>query len=301
MSQHSRIGWTDTSWNVITGCSRVSTGCKMCYAEQLTGSRLSQNPKYAGLTRLSGGEVKWTGEIRLHESELLKPLSWKKPRMIFVNSMSDTFHEKVPLEFIDKIFAVMALCPQHTFQVLTKRPERMAEYLNADGVQHRVARAMDDIEVRREIAALRGDQWVTNAGILWPLPGVWLGTSIESPSEVERADHLRRCPAAVRFLSLEPLLGDIMPTQEAAIRLLWGPDEQRPIVGQSPIHWVIVGGESGPNHREMDIDWLTNIVDQCKAAGVACWVKQDSGAKPGKRGRIPDEYWRVKEFPATPG
>jgi len=134
MGAKSNISWTDASWSPITGCSRVSRGCERCYSERLTATKLKNHPRYAGLAVLKNDGIgpRWTGEVRCHADQLDVPLHWKKPRMIFVNSMSDTFHEKVPFEFIDRMFAVMALCPQHTFQILTKRPERVAEYLAAD-------------------------------------------------------------------------------------------------------------------------------------------------------------------------
>ncbi len=289
MSDKSAIEWTDATWVTITGCSRVSEGCRHCYAERLTGTRLSHNAKYAGLTRLSGREHKWTGQIRLHEDELLKPLSWRKPRRIFVNSMSDTFHEKVPFEFVDKIFRVMSLSWRHHFQILTKRPERMAEYLNEDRPNHkRIGWSANETPPRP---------------IKWPLPNVWLGTSVEDQATAdERIPHLLRCPAAVRFLSCEPLLGPIDFRKVPGFNL----------AGQAGVDllrnlWVIVGGESGPGARPMRPDWARSLRDQCQAAGVPFFFKQ-MGARPvGVRVRDQRGHdWegnddlRKREFPPEP-
>jgi len=266
------IGWTDETWNPVTGCTKVSAGCKHCYAERIT--------------------ERWGrdfAKIELHESRLRQPLTWKKPRMVFVNSMSDQFHESVPFEFIDKCFAAMACSRRHRYQILTKRPARMAEYLCRKGVAENIA-------------------WTTNfvikqeshygESVPWPLPNVWLGTSVENQAAAdERIPHLLRCPAAVRFLSVEPLLGPVNLGDCEA----WHTEDTGALPpGSDPrldIDWVIIGGESGPGHRPMQIDWLRSIVDQCKAAGVPVFVKQDSGPRPGQQGRIPDDIWALKEFP----
>ncbi len=199
MSDKTGIAWTDATWNPVTGCSKVSQGCKNCYAEREWG-RLSANPKamaYYGRAFT---------DIACHEDRLDQPLRWKKPRMIFVNSMSDLFHEDVPDDFIDRVFAVMALAENHTFQVLTKRPERMLRWFDPgfDNREHAVGQAM------REIAAARGGD---DAGLPeWPLPNVWLGVSVEDHATAdERIPLLLQAPAAVRWVSAEPLIG---PTHE---------------------------------------------------------------------------------------
>lgn len=267
----SNIEWTDETWNVTRGCTRVSAGCDNCYAVTMT-HRLASMPhtrdRYGSLTVLNNrGERHFNGTVRVDEDALRKPLSWRKPRRVFVNSMSDLFHPSVPYEFIDRVFAVMSMATQHTFQVLTKRPERMAEYLARVGTENtrgerlystmdRVALCLRRMAERGAISSLTSVVGGAYVARNWPLPNVWLGTSVESEYQYERIEHLRRCPAAVRFLSCEPLLG---------------PLEHLPLDG---IDWVIVGGESGPGARPCNVDWVRSIIEQCRAAGVACFVKQ---------------------------
>lgn len=218
MATGSKIEWTDATWTCITGCTRASAGCDHCYSARMTYRlEMMGQEKYTGLTVLNPrGERHFNGVVKCHDDELMTPLRWKKPRRIFVNSMSDTFHKDVPFEFIDKMFAVMALCPQHTFQVLTKRPERMAEYLNrssgdlASGESgwldaiNRAAMAM----VNRPVFPTQSLGMIPHPG--WPLPNCWLGTSVENqPAADERIPHLLRCPASVRFLSVEPMIGPV--------------------------------------------------------------------------------------------
>jgi protein gp37 len=252
----SNIEWTDITWNPTTGCEKVSRGCKHCYAETMT-KRLAAmgQEKYQGILTPTG---RFNGKVRTHESELGKPFTWgKKPKMVFVNSMSDLFHEDVPFAFIDKVFAVMEATPQHTYQILTKRPDRMAEYFNSGRLQVKI---MADYH--------RGGC----------LPNVWLGTSVENQSAAdERIPHLLKCPAAVRFLSCEPLVG--------AVNFRWAKwvdwDVERAAKGSifhmdglNNIHWVIAGGESGHHATPMHPDWLRQLRDQCEAAGVAFFFKQ---------------------------
>lgn len=248
MSEKSAIQWTDSSWNIVTGCSQVSPGCLNCYAERLTATRLREQPKYKGLTDAVGH---WTGEVRCHPDVLEEPLHWKKPRRIFVASMSDLFHSKVPWEFIIKVFDVMRECPQHTFQLLTKRPGRMAHF----------------------------------AERVWPLqwpPHVWVGTSLEKEWDgkkrlMGRLDCLLQVPAKVRFVSAEPLLGplDLKPYFFKCTGCGYKPCVCKGIA----IHQVIIGGESGPGARPMDIAWARDLISQCDSAGVPVFVKQ-LGAKP---------------------
>jgi protein gp37 len=237
MATGSRIEWTEATWNPIVGCSVISAGCTNCYAMRLA-ARLEAmgSSKYEGLTRVSGGRPKWKGNMRLDEKSLEIPLRWRNGRTIFVNSMSDLFHDKVPLEWISRIFDVMASTPRHTYQVLTKRPERA-------------------------LAVVKQLRWKAN---------IWLGTSVENEDYVERIDALRQTPAAVRFLSLEPLLGPL--------------DD----LNLSGINWVIVGGESGPGARNMDSSWVRSIRDQCLDQGVAFHFKQWGGPNKKKSGRLLD-------------
>lgn len=250
MADGTSIEWTDASWVTITGCTHVSSGCDHCYAEALTARlRRMGQPKYA-----AGFDV-----VRCHEAALTAPLSWRKPRRIFVNSMADTFHVGVPQAFVDRLFAVMALTSQHTYQILTKRPQRAANYLSAAPLrQTAILAAMEEIdgETRHELT--------------WPLPNVWIGTSVEDGRVTHRIDALRRCPAAVRFLSCEPLLGPL------------------PDLDLTGIGWVIVGGESGAQHRPCDSAWVRGIRDQCVAEAVPLFFKQWGGLTPKSGGRLLD-------------
>lgn len=223
MSDNSRIEWTDATWNPITGCTKVSPGCKHCYA-------LTFAERWRGIP---GHHFEQGFDLRLWPERLQLPLSWRTPRRIFVNSMSDLFHEKVPLEFIQRVFDTMAACPQHQFQLLTKRAERLVEL-----------HALFD--------------WPTN---------VWMGVSVENQKYAFRAELLRQVPASVRFLSVEPLIGPI---------------PQLPLNG---IHWVIVGGESGPRARPMEPEWVTDIHAQCRRARVPFFFKQWGGVRKHETGR----------------
>jgi protein gp37 len=255
MSEHSGIEWTDATWNPITGCTAVSPGCANCYAARLTATRLD-NPKYAGLATTTNDAARWTDEIRCHADELEAPLKWPEPRYVFVNSMSDTFHAGVPVGFLDRMFAVMALCPQHNFLVLTKRPERMQKYIVAkmfdpDCYDEGFYEAIDDIGEQMKIANALDRVSV-------PLLNVWLGTSVEDQTRADtRIAELTDTPASVRFLSIEPLLGPInLPS------MLHG------------IHGVIAGGESGPHSRAVNPDWVRSLRGQCVKAGVPFFFKQ---------------------------
>ena len=232
------IEWTDETWNPIVGCSKVSPGCDNCYAVGTVHRGLAE--QHRGLTVRAEGATDWTGEVRVVESMMDRPLRWTKPRRIFVNSLSDLFHPGVSDETIARIFAVMALAPQHTFQVLTKRPQRMADMLSTMLFWKVVASHCAD------------DQ---TASLSWPyrtaianhqgLPNVWLGVSIESDRYAFRADHLRRTPAAVRWISAEPLLGPL------------------PSLDLTGIDWLVVGGESGPKARPMHPQWVRDLRDEC--------------------------------------
>jgi protein gp37 len=278
MAQRTAISWTDVSWNPVHGCSKVSTGCKNCYAETLS-LRYGQTP------------APWTARnaprnVLLKPHKLREPLSkagpWKNPCRVFVNSMSDLFHEEIPDEYIAAVFDVMAQAPQHTFQILTKRPERMRDYRLAWHAAHPECR---------------------------PLPNVWLGTSIENRKWVGRADVLGQTPAAVRFVSAEPLLGPLI-AESMTSRLegqswAWKDGYTGPMLrfynedGELSFHWLIVGGESGAGHRPFDPEWARDLRDVCHHEGVAFFVKQLGGARPGTALEDLPEDLRIREFPAV--
>lgn len=255
-----RIEWTDEVWNPVTGCTKVSQGCKHCYAE-----RMFPRP-YPGRAFT---------DVQCHPERLDQPLRWQRPRRVFVNSMSDLFHEAVPDEFLDQVFAVMALAPQHTFQVLTKRPERMLAYCKTLG-KHRE-------RDRVSLASAQFDQggsfsYVLN-GAGWALPNVWLGVSVEDQETAdERIPLLLQTPAVVRWISAEPLLGPINARLflPFTTRGRGGPHREN-----GGLDWIIVGGESGPHARPMHPAWARGLRDQCVAAGVPFLFKQWGEWRPG--------------------
>lgn len=293
MAANSNIEWTEHTWNPVVGCTPVSPGCLNCYAATMARrlEAMGQTP-YVGLTVKKGERAVFNGTVRTLGEKLTQPLTWRKPRRVFVNSMSDLFHKDVPFEFIDKVFAVMALTPQHTYQILTKRPERMAEYLCSGGGRR-------NIDVYNAAAELIACDWSkmpcdmahtrSSGGNWWPLRNVCLGTSVENqPTADERVPELLKCPAVVRFLSVEPLLarvdlnivGDGLDAN-ATEASSWS----------SGIQWVIVGGESGPNSRPCDVQWIRGVVQQCKAARVPVFVKQ-LGAKPVASDSDAAAWWK---------
>lgn len=267
----SKIEWTDETWNPVTGCTKVSAGCKNCYAEREWPRLTKLVPSYAGRD---------FGDVRCHASRLDQPLRWKKPRRVFVNSMSDLFHESVPDEFIDQVFAVMALAKQHVFQVLTKRTGRMRAYITRLG---RSAKLLDD--AARTVGytfEFQGKYLVS-----WPIPNIQLGVSIEDqPSADERVIELLETPAAVRWVSAEPLLGAVNlrsiehPNYSIPADALGGIDSRgsggltRDIERGTTLDWVVVGGESGPKARPMHPAWVRSLRDQCESAGVPFLFKQ---------------------------
>lgn len=273
MAETTRIEWTEATWNPITGCTLVSEGCRHCYAARLAATRLRDHPSRAGLARVNAsGEAKFTGEVRFNEDWLDQPLRWRRPRRVFVCAHGDLFHESVPDEWIDRVFAVMALASQHTFQVLTKRPERMRDYLGAHDVGLRWRDLMPE---RARVHIGRAVNWTCGG-----LSNVWLGTSVEDQATADaRIPHLLATPAAVRFVSAEPLLGAVDLTTVA----MNTPDEAddpcrenvlRPHEGWPALDWIIVGGESGAGARPMHPDWARSLRDQCQAAGVPFFFKQ---------------------------
>lgn len=287
MSTASKIEWTETTWNPATGCDRISPGCDHCYA--LT---LAKRLKAMGSAKYQAdGDPRTSGPgfaVTVHQDAILEPLRWRRPRVVFVNSMSDIAHARVPGEAIARIWAVMALTRRHTFQVLTKRPRRLAALLLGPAFAREVGRQAALIAGQLP-SAVPGtadglDDWTPFAGGYlmppWPLPNVWVGTSIENDDYTWRADDLRRTPAAVRFLSLEPLLGPL------------------PSLGLDGIHWVIAGGESGPGHRVLDLAWVRGIRDHCVDQDVAFFFKQVGGPTPKAGGRqLDSRTW--DQMPAT--
>jgi protein gp37 len=256
MAEHSKIPWTEATWSPTVGCTHVSAGCDHCYAATLASGRLKHLPEYEGLAE----HGKFNGSVRLLEDRLTLPLKWRKPRMIFVDSMSDLFHE-----YLVKVWATMAAASRHTFQILTKRHARMRSMLD-----------------RADFRASVWDHWrVLTHGAeewAWPLPNVWLGVSAEDQHWADiRIPVLLETPAAVRFLSAEPLLGPIRLTRHhqhcpehdfvGGFCTSW----HQGIVG---LDWVIVGGESGRGARPMRVEWARSIRDQCEAAGVSFFFKQ---------------------------
>jgi len=232
MSSRSRIEWTETTWNPTTGCDRITAGCDHCYALTLARRLKSMgSAKYQ-----TDGDPRTSGPgfgVATHESALTAPYRWRDPRLVFVNSMSDLFHARIPIEFIQQVFEVMAATPQHTYQLLTKRPRRLA-------------RIADNLP--------------------WPA-NVWMGVSAESTDTLWRVEQLRQAPAAVRFVSAEPLLSPLDG------------------IDLAELHWVIVGGESGPRARPMRLDWARGLRDKCVNAGVPFFFKQIGGRTPKAGGR----------------
>ena len=288
MSDKSVIEWTDATWNPITGCSVISAGCKHCYAMKLAGGRLQHHSSRAGLTVDTKAGPVWTGEVRLNGEWLDQPIRWARQRMVFVCAHSDLFHESVPDEWIDSIFGVMWAClygrnerDGHIFQVLTKRAERMRDYFKTD---------------RREVWARAAVNygggidpdglWDQVVGFDGPHPRIWLGVSVENQEAAdERIPMLLDTPAAVRWISAEPLLGPINlraiehPNYSVLADSLAGIDSRGTGWGESirpgpVLDWVVVGGESGPLSRPMHPEWARSLRDQCAATGTPFMFKQ---------------------------
>ncbi len=303
-----KIQWTNQTWNPVVGCSIVSSGCRECYAMRLAGGRLRNTEAYRGLTEPSKAGPVWNGKVRLLEDRLDQPLRWRKPRRIFVNSMGDLFHENIPDGYIDRVFAVMALAPRHQFQILTKRAERMREYMTAERCD----------QINAEAGTLA--HWDDMPTASWPLPNVWLGVSVEDQKRAdERIPHLLRTPAAVRWISAEPLLAPVdftpwLEDKEPTAAQAYGPRGMHYIRHGAPwLDWVVIGGESGPKARPFDLQWGRDLIQQCEAAGVPVFMKQ-LGARPmtdsaqglrfwpkDKKGADMSEWpadLRVREYPA---
>lgn len=272
MSDSSKIEWTDASWPVTVGCDHITPGCDNCYAATLTSGRLKHLPEYAGLAE----HGKFNGTVRCLPERLDWPSKWRKPRRIFVCSMSDLFHQSVPDEFIAKVFAAMASAPRHTFQVLTKRHDRMRSLVGSDDFRKSVQRRIPQAPPR--------DPYLHRHDRVWPLPNVWLGVSAEDQKWAEiRVHALLQTPAAERWVSAEPLLGPIdlrnlKARNGALIDALCGdvksPDGTIYAACPGSVTWVVAGGESGPGARPMLPDWARSLRDQCQDARVPYLFKQ---------------------------
>jgi protein gp37 len=267
MAANSAIEWTDATWNPTRGCSMVSEGCANCYAMKVAHRFRGPGMPYEGLTTESG---KWNGKVTLVDDMLTEPLRWRRPRRIFVDSMSDLFHENVPDEFIAKVWDVMHRARYHTFQILTKRPERAAAWLNRCAN----AESMGWITHNGSVCpAYGGDGLIVGFDDQWPLPNVWIGTSVENQVAAdERIPHLLRCPAAVRFLSCEPLLGPLDLRQWLGSVLPSVHCQSNDCI--DGVRLVIAGGESGKAARPPHPEWFRDLRDQCADANVAYFFKQ---------------------------
>lgn len=278
------IEWTSESWAVTNGCTIYTSGCKNCYAMKMARRLAAMGQaKYEGLTQIVNGNTVWTGEVRPDLSQIDRPLHWKKPRKIFVNSMSDLFHADVPFEHIDRVFAVMALCPQHTFQVLTKRTARMLEYMTEDGVgrggyvEGRAKRLL------REQSDDPSRPVLVGKTLRWPFPHVHLGTSVEDQARAdERREPLRELAAQgwLTWVSYEPALGPVDWT------------------GWEFLRWMVIGTESGGHKRPMEIKWAEDTIKQMRSFGAAIFVKQlpQGGHVIHDINLFPD-HLKIREFP----
>lgn len=295
-----KIEWCDRTWNPVRGCSRISEGCRNCYAERVAARfsgtfstedvtldtrdapGKSRSAPFRGFAEMRDGKARWTGKVELVPDALDAPLRWRNPARIFVNSMSDLFHESLSNEDIAAVFGVMAAAPQHTFLVLTKRAERMRTWFRWLSDFDTVLPAKEVRTVTLAAAKRLREPFGPHAGpgargeIAWPLPNVWLGVSVEDQAIAdERIPHLLATPAAVRFVSYEPALGPV----DFRKALPHHPDCSDCFSGRTNLDWLIVGGESGPGARPFDVSWARSAVEQCKAAGVPVFVKQ-LGARP---------------------
>jgi protein gp37 len=302
----SKIQWTDKTLNPTRGCSIISDGCRFCYAQRQAYRFSGPGQPYEGLVRMTSAGPKWTGKIRLVPEALEEPLRWRKPARIFIDSMSDLFHEDVPFGFVDQMMAVIALTPRHSYQLLTKRPDRMLDYFSdklfakADTAASRLSAASyrtflseeADCQTANSINGVLGKGH--NVG--WPMRNLWIGTSVENQATADdRIPLLLQTPAAVRFLSCEPLLecldlaaalSDQVPTKEQVD----GPHGLHYLRHGAPgVDWVIAGGESGPGARPCGLEWIRDIARQCEAAHVPCFVKQ-LGSRPLVKEADPPSY-----------
>ena len=286
------IEWTDKTWNPVRGCSRVSAGCSHCYAEGVARRFAGPGQPYDGLVRIGKDgrpKAQWNGTVRVIDDHIADPLRWSKPRMVFVNSMSDIFHESLDAQQIARVFAVMGLAHHHRFQVLTKRAHRMGTVLSNPRFWHSVVSAAEEMtRVHPMPEAIRAivsspwagfDEWAIETIESHSLPNVWLGASVEDQSSAdERIPALLSAPASVRWVSYEPALG---PVDFSRVKV---PDAPSPPSHATVLHafrgfgsrldWIVVGGESGPGARPFDVAWARSTVAACREAGVPCFVKQ---------------------------
>lgn len=287
MADHTKIEWTDATWNPVTGCSVISPGCTNCYAMKLAGTRLRHHPSRAGLTRETKAGPVWTGEVRTNWDWIDQPLRWTRPRTIFVCAHGDLFHEGVPDEDIAQIYGVMIAAHHlrgHTLQVLTKRPSRARQLLTSDPFwEQAMAVAGGEIMNRTDPLARRSNDARASCGQYDshnPPPGIWLGTSVEDQARAdERIPALLATPAAIRFVSAEPLLGPVDFTRQFF----------NPAAFAAAIQWIIVGGENGP--RPMQAEWAQSIRDQCAGAGVAFFFKQWGSHLPAGQAMANGKVW----------
>lgn len=323
----SKIQWTEKTWNPLIGCSKASAGCKNCYAERDAPrvlSRLEATAKsekalatveaYQKAVRRGDGTLRWSGVAVTIPHKLAEPLGWRKPMLVFVNSMSDLFHPTVADEYIAAIFGVMAATPHHTYQVLTKHPDRAAKWFQwVESKGGRRCEKWDDVEpgiMLGHQSERFGVAWPKDTPVClsWPLPNVWLGTSVEDQANADaRIPYLLQCPAAVRWVSYEPALGpvDFWPffSDASGDGPRCNPD------GSPALGWIVVGGESGPGARPFDPTWAGSVITQCAEAGVPVFVKQ-MGSKPhglklkDRKGGDMTEWFsglRVRQWPKEVG
>lgn len=356
-----KISWCEETWNPATSCSKVSSGCRFCYAERVARNIHGQSGLAADVMAPTGYTgLPWTKQnaalnVRIHPGRLLKPLTWRQPRVIFVCSMSDLFHENIPDSFIAAVWGVMAATPQHTYIVLTKRPQRMLRWLcdvqppsmgpGVDHVDHRILSLISETAAytrRNEAEHERAYDAMAKHVVskAWPLPNVWVGTSIENQDAAnDRMKYICMCPAAVRFLSVEPLLESVnlepwLPEGQANYQCSFCHRFTSQYHGRCPwcgeigglcgshmanrsyvedgwarwrntqaIDWVIVGGESGPQYRYMDHAWARQIRDVCVRAGVSFFFKQSAGFRSEEGTALEEEdgsKWEWRQTPKEP-
>lgn len=328
MADNTKIEWANATVNAVNGCTVLSAGCTNCYAMRLAGTRLRHHPSRAGLTIQTKAGPVWNGEVSLNEEALLQPLKWRRPRKIFWNAHGDLFHQNVPDDWIDKVLAVCVLTPHHTHMILTKRSKRMREYMisrsndqsefwAADALSRAAADFVDEDGSCAVANWINGwSRWknmpddgnpLNGSETRWPLPNVWLGVSVEDQDRAdERIPDLLETPAAVRFISAEPLLGPVDLMLRPVNFGDWDALRGREYWGGASIYsdsvaalkrttarldWVIVGGESGPGARPMHPDWVRSLRDQCQQANVPFFFKQWGAWTPLAENR--GGYWPV--------
>lgn len=327
MAAMTKIPWTEVTWNPVVGCKKIAPGCKNCYAERMA-CRLAYmgQEKYQRVTGYVNEWTHWLGDVYCDKSVLDKPLHWRRPRKIFVCSMGDLFHEKVPFEFIDKVMAVIALCPQHTFQILTKRIERAAEYVLQEPrgeIDHAILDGMAYFIGRGQPYAGKGlTKHLKGENGLWPLNNLWFGTSISTQADADKnIPILLQIPAAVRFVSLEPMLEridltDIHPRLGLSQDVITDFTEDTkqfnekykkhlkdPLEDEQRLDWVIIGCESGPKARLCSPEDIRDAVRQCREANVPVFIKQvpvDCNSCHDKCSKNPKEWpedLRIQEYP----